>query len=430
MKGKLDLVLNMLFSYLEEYKPLIKNRNLLQLVIAGIISSFGSKITYFALLRKVYIITDGRITSLGALTIFEILPAIIFGAAAGFIIDRISRKWTMVISDLLNGLIIISVVFINDIHMIYLIAFLSASVNVFRMPAQRAFEPNLVDKENIPLLNSFNSFANSFTQIVGSATGAAIVGFVGVRNAFIIDTATFWISAVIIMLIGAKEMHLEVRDKSAQLEKNGIKQNFAHMKQEFLEGISIMWHEKSVKLMVFIDLYFTFAMSMQGVLIYYFIKETLKMGDKAELAWGILLSSLGVGTVLGSLVLGIVVKRYKKRFKLFLNALMFDAVIFTIFLLNKYFPLSIVLFALLGVIGSAYMIILYSVIQNAVPDENRGKVFGVLSMLKSPIGILSVTVGTAAATLISAQGVLLLAAAVEAFISIGVRLTKTYKDVE
>lgn len=417
-------------SYTSEYEPLFKNRNLIMLVFAGIISSFGSKITYFALLRKVYTITGGKIASLGALSVFEILPSIIFGAVAGFIIDRISRKWSMVVSDILSGVTILTVIFIQDIKLIYLIAFLNASVNVFRIPAQRAFEPNLVEKENIPLLNSFNSFANNFTQIVGAATGAAIVGFVGVNTAFIIDALTFWTSAIIITTIRAKELHLEERGKQIKAKAVGLKQSFKEVSKEFVEGSSIMWHEKSVKLMVFIDLYFTFAMTMQGVLIYYFIKETLKMGDKAELAWGILLSSLGVGALIGSLILGVVVKRYKKRFKLFLNALMFDAVVFTIFLLNKYFPLSIVLFALLGIISSAYMIILYSVIQNAVPDENRGKVFGVLSMLKSPIGILSVTVGTAAATLISAQGVLLLAAAIEASISIGVRFTKTYRDVE
>ena len=255
-------------------------------------------------------------------------------------------------------------------------------MNVFRVPAQRAFEPNLVEKENIPLLNSFNSFANNFTQIVGAATGAAIVGFVGMNIAFVIDAITFWTSAIIITTIAAKENHLEVRGKQIKAKAVGLKQSFKEVSKEFLEGISIMWHEKSVKLMVFIDLYFTFAMTMQGVLIYYFIKETLKMGDKAELAWGILLSSLGVGALIGSLILGVVVKRYKKRFKLFLNALMFDAVVFTIFLLNKYFPLSIVLFALLGVISSAYMIILYSVIQNAVPDENGGKCLACCQCLK------------------------------------------------
>jgi len=137
-----------------------------------------------------------------------------------------------------------------------------------------------------------------------------------------------------------------------------------------------------------------------------------------------------VGAVLGSVVIGVKVKQYRNKFKLFLNILMFDAVFFTLFLINKFFPISVLLFAFLGVVGSAYMIILNSVLQAAVPDENRGKVFSVLAMLRGPVGVLSVLVGTTAATFITAQAVLLAAAGIEALIAVGVRLTKAYKEVD
>jgi hypothetical protein len=76
------------------------------------------------------------------------------------------------------------------------------------------------------------------------------------------------------------------------------------------------------------------------------------------------------------------------------------------------------------------MIILNSVLQAAVPDANRGKVFSVLAMLRGPVGVLSVLVGTTAATFITAQYVLLIAAGIEASIAIGVRLTRAYKEVD
>jgi MFS family permease len=279
----------------------------------------------------------------------------------------------------------------------------------------------LIAREDIPLLNSFMSSANSLVQVIGSATGAAVVGFVGTSNAFMIDAATFFISAAIICTVSVKETHRF---------RHGEKENTEAPGREFIKGISIMWTDKSIKLMVFIEVYLTFAMAMQGILIYVFIKETLKMGNMAELAWGILLSGLGVGAVIGSVIIGVKVKHYRNKFRLFLNILMFDAVFFTLFLVNKYFPLSVLLFAFLGVVGSAYMIILNSVLQAAVPDADRGKVFSVLAMLRGPVGVLSVFVGTTAATFITAQSVLLIAAAIEAIIAIGVRLTRAYKEVE
>lgn len=407
-------------KYIREYGVLVRNSSFMKVIIAGFISSLGSKISYFALLRKVYEISNGKITDLGFLSMFEIAPFIIFGGIAGTIIDKVSRKKVMVISDILSGFVTLCVMWINNIYLIYLMAFMASTVYAFREPAQSAFEPNLVDKENIALLNSFKASMGSITQIIGAAFGAAVVGFVGFKNAFVIDAVSFWCSALIIFTIIIKETHfIKVAGKS----ENG------HFK-EFIDGISIMYKNSSIKLMILIDLFITFAMSMQGMLIYIFIRQTLKMGNRAEMAWGILLSSLGVGAMIGSLVIGVVVKRYKNKFKLFLNVLLFDSACFTAFLLNTYFPLSVVLFAFLGCIGTVHSIVLNTVLQDTVPDENRGKVFSTFGMLRGPISILSIAVGTAAASVLSAQIVLLMAAFIELLIGVGVRFTKTYKEVE
>lgn len=403
-----------------DYGKLIKNSYLIKLMIAGFISSLGSKISYFALLKKIYDLSDGKITSLGFFTIAECIPYMLFGTIAGTVIDRFSRKKIMIISDIFSAIVTVSVIFIHNINIIYVMAFMAAFVNVFRNPAQRAFEPNLVDKEDIPLLNSFISMSNSIIMIIGSAVGAATVGFVGVRNSFVIDGMSFVLSAVLIFTIGLKETHMvEKRDL-------GIEGHF----KEFIDGTSIIWKDNTLKLILLIDLYITFAMSMQGPLIYIFIKQSLNLGDRAEFAWGVLLSALGVGAVLGSFIIGVLVKKYKNRFKLFLNVLLFDSVFFTAFLLNKYFPASIVIFGFLGCIGTAHSIILNSTIQSTVADENRGRVFSALSMLQSPISILSILIGTVAAEYITAKNVLLIVAVLEAVIAIGVRGLKTYKVID
>ncbi|GKT18899.1 Major facilitator superfamily like protein, partial [Aduncisulcus paluster] len=138
-----------------------------------------------------------------------------------------------------------------------------------------------------------------------------------------------------------------------------------------------------------------------GTLIYIFIRETLKMGDKSEMAWGILLSAIGFGSVIGSFIIGVKVKNYPNPFKLFLNVLILDSIALGIFVFNTYFPLSIGLFVVLGCIGAAHMIILNTVLQKTIPDENRGKVFSVLEMINGPAGVLSILLGTAAATVIT-----------------------------
>lgn len=186
--------------YMHEYSPFIGNRALIKILTAGFVSSLGSKVSYFALLRKVYVLSNGRITDLGFLSIAESIPYMIFGTFAGVVIDRFPRKWIMIASDIVSGFVTVSVIFVHNLNYIYLIAFMASFVNVFRNPAQSSFEPNLVKREDIPLLNSFESSVNSLTQIVGSAMGAAVVGLVGINNAFIIDSISFLTSIPIIKL--------------------------------------------------------------------------------------------------------------------------------------------------------------------------------------------------------------------------------------
>lgn len=414
-------------KYFKDYKKLITNTKLIRVILAGFISSLGSKICYFALLLKVYAMSQGKIQNLGFLAIAEILPFMLFGALAGVVVDRFSRKRIMIISDVLSGFITMSIIFVADLNLIYVIAFIASFVNVFRSPAQNSFEPNLVAKEDIALMNSFESSSSSLIQIIGSAFGAAIVGFVGVKYSFVLDGVSFFMSAIIISTIFATETHIEMSRKklgNKNTHKNPIK-------GELLEGLSIVFKSKSIKLMTLIDLYLTFAMAMQGTLIYVFLIQSLKMpSSEANKAWGILLSSLGVGAIIGSLVLGVLVKKYKNKFRLFLNVLLFDAIAFTLFIVNTYFPLSIIIFAFLGCIGTASVIILNTVIQDTVADNNRGKVFSTLGMLRSPISIISIFVGTTAAAIITAKNVLLIAAGLELFIAIGVRFTKSYREFD
>lgn len=410
---------NKLTGYMDEYRPLLKNQSFMKIIIAGFISSFGSKISYFALLRKVYILSNGRVVDLGFLSIAQSLPYMLFGALAGIIIDTFPRKRVMILSDIASSIVTVSVIFVHNLNYIYFIGFMASFVYVFRNPAQSSFEPNLVRRCDLPLLNSFESSVNSLIQVVGSALGAAIVGFVGMNMAFKIDGISFLISAAIISSITIQERHIN-KGRNKYRKTYGLSEG----------GISAIFRERGLRLMLLIDMYVTFAMSMQGPLLYFFIKENLHMGDKAELAWGILLSAMGIGAMLGSLILGILVKRYKNKFKLLLNMLMFDAVVFTFFLLNTYFPLSVGLFVFLGCIGTAHTIILNTVIQSTIPDENRGKVFSAFAMMRSPVSIMSILIGTTAAAVIGTKEVLLLVAGVEALIAAGVRLTKTYRDFE
>jgi MFS family permease len=102
-----------------DYGRIFKNKAVVKLISSGFVSSIGSKISYFALLKKVYDLSNGKITDLGFLAIAQCIPYILFGALAGIIIDRFSRKRIMILSDCASGLVTLSVILVNNLMLIY-----------------------------------------------------------------------------------------------------------------------------------------------------------------------------------------------------------------------------------------------------------------------------------------------------------------------
>ena len=422
-----------LFSHsysIAEYKTVLQNPLILKLVTADSISALGNKITYFALLKKVYEISGGNVVDLGFLTLTQIFPCILLGPFAGVLADRISRRKVLIIADVCNGLAILTLIFTNNLEAIFAVAFIAACFYTFRAPAQQAFEPNLVAKEDIPLLNSFKSFSNSFVSITGLALGAAVVAFSGVTISFIIDATSFFISAVIIANIEMCEQHLEKLGNSIKLAKSAhFKHELRQLRSEIKAGVALIRDNATLKLLLVLDMMISFLFGMQSMLYYVFIHETLHMGDKAELAWGTIMSCLGIGSIIGSVIIGMMIRHYPNRMKLFLNVLIFDGFVLAVFSLNTFFPLTIIISLLLGVICAAPLILLNTILQETVADQNRGKVFSFFSIISSPMTVLSVTTGTAVAKFATAQGALLLFALLEIAVAVAILLSDTYRGI-
>ncbi|MDD2714590.1 MAG: MFS transporter [Candidatus Wallbacteria bacterium] len=406
---------------LKKYGMLFANRPVMLLISAGFISSLGNHVSYFALLKKVYDISGGRITDLGFLTVMKFVPFLLCGLFAGRIVDCLSRRMVMVLCDVFSALAIACVIFVDSLPGIYFFAFLSSLVYVFRQPAQSALEPNLVRREDLVLYNSFNSSLSNVNLICGSAFGAAVAGLLGTAPAFLIDGATFLISALIIYNLRVDEKHISVKSKNNR--------------QPIGRSLSAVWSDLNLRRMLLINTFVTIAMTMQGILIYFHLKDGLGLGDKAELAWGVLLSALGIGIVVGSLLLGLILDG-RNPLRLYLNILFWDGLFFLWFLLNGYNRLAILIFAFLGLASAAHTIILNTIVQQQVADENRGQVFALFSFLESPAAILSLLIGTFAAAFTSAWAILILSAIVQIILAVALRFcwyradAKTCENVE
>ena len=127
--------------------PLKKYPDFRNLWTAGLVSYFGSMITYVAMPFQLKELT-GSYIAVGALGVVEIVPLIIFGLYGGVLADSVNRK-KMVWATEAGALILVLVLLGNSLMgspttlAIYLVAALFAVVDGLQRPSMDAMLPDL-----------------------------------------------------------------------------------------------------------------------------------------------------------------------------------------------------------------------------------------------------------------------------------------------
>src|SRR6476660_5322653 len=128
------------------FRDLMKNRNFRFLWLGQVISDFGDSLTNLALLFLINKLT-GSTAALATMLIVLTVPQITFGLVAGVYVDRLDRKRIMIVSDLLRGLLVLGFVPVASPNLgwlLYVVAFVQASIGTRFTPARSALLPNIV----------------------------------------------------------------------------------------------------------------------------------------------------------------------------------------------------------------------------------------------------------------------------------------------
>lgn len=135
------------------------------------------------------------------------LPLFLFGPLAGVIVDRVDRRLVMIAADVLRAVLALGFLLanvINALPVIYLVGAALFAVSAFFNAAKRASIPNLVYGTTALLsANSLSASTTAATIALGSALGGLLSTFFGRNTVFILNAATFLISAEMIRRIKA-----------------------------------------------------------------------------------------------------------------------------------------------------------------------------------------------------------------------------------
>ncbi|MEJ2089349.1 MAG: MFS transporter, partial [Gammaproteobacteria bacterium] len=308
------------------------------------------------------------------------VPRAVFMLVGGAVTDAYSPRVVLLASNCVRmGLVLCLAVFTWDetitVWMIYAIAVVFGLADAFMFPASSAFPPRLLPPERLAAGNGLSQGTAQLTLVLGPLlAGVLIAGFgterepgiedsAGLALVFALDSLTFLLPIGILFLI---------RDRfppAARAPEN--------MWQSLLEGLRYAWQDVPIR--TFTLLLGGFGLFFRGpfaVGIPAFADAFLPEGARA---FGIIISALGVGAIIGTVLAGTTRHPAPSRFGLLILA---DFLGFgVIFLLmtqhpDTWFIASTVLAA--SVLDGYLTVLMVTWFQQRVPAEKLGRVMSVI----------------------------------------------------
>ena len=361
----------------------MKNRNLLILLFGQLLSQIGDKFYMLALSFWVLDVT-GSPTYMGIALFCSFFPATVLGFFSGVIVDRYDRKNIIVITDLTRGIIVSLVVFLYYQQMLTIPVILGIQIvlsinTAFFNPAIPSFIPQIVAADQLTRANSLTQLVRGISSVLGPVLGGMCVGFFGYAFVFIFNALSYLISGILEMFIKVPTNKKQDSQKPA-------------MVLQFKEGIRYVF--KSVPLIIFlliISLLHFFIGSIEA----FFPVLAKEMAGNGPQNLGYLQTSLGVGIILSSVIIGWINFQKNESFILF-TAIFCIGIVYMIIsihfeLYSRFIYTIFFLFAVFGGIIILAGTCFRSILQKTIPNQMAGRVFGVVgavSDISIPLAML------------------------------------------
>lgn len=367
------------------------NKDFALLFYGSLVSEIGSTLYSFAI--GLYILSrTGSSAQMGIFLAVTVGVRLLFSPLAGVLVDKWNRIKIIYMADYIRALLFLAaglfMLFEDSLNMVmimlYAITVISSMTAAFFGPAVSSSVPEIVGEKDLQAANSGMSIIGSIQSIIGVLIGAAIYSLFGLFWILIINSLSFFVSAVSEMFIHPK------------FKKNSIVHNDD---QSFSEGLRYIRRRKGLISLLLLILFLNFAITPLISIGIPFLFNNLLLRQPIELALFEVVfsvSMLGAGIFIGKQVIHSSNRTVKKAiFGLMIGFLFMSLLIafisnqwiyywvfYTLFLLNN---------GLLGVVIIYVNIPIQTGITLAVEPHFRGRVFsitGSVTQLAVPIAFL------------------------------------------
>ena len=421
-----------------------------RLWVALSLSSLGDWLSILALIALAATLTHGsdvaKSSAVGGVWVVTLLPALLLGPVAGALADRLDRRMTMIVGDVVRGLLFISIPLFPNLTWIFVAKFLAGVASQFWNPACSASVPNLVPRDKLERANQLSQLmtygtsplaVGVFVVLSLVATGLSHVTPLFHTNnvdlALYFNGASYFVSAVTVYFL---------RQISKRSASGAI--SVPSTAKAIWEGWQFIRNTPVVRGLVIGMLG---AFSAAGVVVglaYTYVTQTLHGGSAG---WGLVFAAIFIGMAIGMAYGTRPFGDFSRR-RLFGLSLTASAVPLALIGLVPNLIFVVLMVTLLGMLAGIAYPTGFTIVGLEVDDETRGRVFaffqstiqvillmvialvpfiagGFTAIIKAVTGSPDVQVGHLEYTSAGQNAVLLLAAVIVAFVGI-----KSYRDMD
>ena len=387
------------------YRRLLRNRPFALLWAGATISIVGDALTWVSL---VWLTAElgGSAFDIGLLAVCYTAPVIVGGLAAGILLDRFDRRLLLIADNAIRGIAMLSIPVASALGVLHpiqldLVALVYGLLYMVSLAGFPSLIPDLVPEDDLATANAMESMSFGVGGVVGPALAGILIGLVGAAANLAIDAATYaaFVACLLVLRLPSTGAPLApapaaAGDVEASPVDRGLRPALGFIRRSpAILAITVMFMAANV------------GEGMLAVFLPVLARDVLHAGAAG---YGLLVSALTAGSLLGSIIVGGVRWRWPLGRSIAAAQLAFGAGVLGLIALPL-LGLAAGILAVVGFCGSPLTIWAQTIRMRLIPEALRGRVFALLRTLMQstpPIG------GLAAGILLAGGAVSVVAAIV------------------
>jgi len=346
-----------------------RNREFRLLWLGQVVSQLGDWFNTIAVMTLVLRLTgSGR--AVGLIFVTRFLPSVFAGPLSGVVADRFNRRSIMIWSDVLRAVVVLGFLFVRKpehVWLIYALTVAQLTLSTFFEPAKSAALPSVVPAADLVTANAITSVTWSVMLTLGAAVGGLITGWFGTDASFVLDSLTYLVSTALVAALRLPKRPPRPRTRLTVARALGI--------TDTLEGVSYVRARPRVLAYLAVKPAWGLGggiLTLLGV----FGEKIFTVGGRAATGIGVLYAARGIGTAVGPFVARRVAGGSRPSMQTAIGlSFIVGGLFYAAFGLSTNFALALVVLAVAHAGGSVLWVFSTVLLQTAVEDEFRGRVF-------------------------------------------------------